>query len=183
MHQNSDNLIILMTLLWALHTVSAGEDPTWTPWRLLQSLSPKALVLGSPGVWDSSSHPRGSPQKLSQLAIKKNSANWRVSFVQLNLGGLSVPGAPMGTCQYWEIPRMLSIPLCVWGSQWELIKVSSCSASRILQSGISESIIGRAHSLRSRYKYTFPVRRVGRGLTEWVKIKVRGRRITSLYIC
>ena len=36
---------------------------------------------------------RGSPQKLSQSAIKKNSANWRVSCVQLNLGGLSVPGA------------------------------------------------------------------------------------------
>ena len=89
----------------------------------------------------------------------------------------------MGTCQYWQIPRMLSIPLCVWGSQWELIKVSSCSTSRILQSGISESIVGRAHSLRSRHKYTFPVRRVGRGLTEWVNIKVRGRRITSLCIC
>ena len=77
----------------------------------------------------------------------------------------------------------LSIPVCVCGSQWELIKVSSCSTSRILQSGISESIIGRAHGLRSRHKYTFPGRRVGRGLTEWVKIKVRGRRITSLCIC
>ena len=47
---------------------------------------------------------RGSPQKLSQLAIKKNSANWRVSFVQLNLGGLSVPGAPIRVCHGSRIP-------------------------------------------------------------------------------
>lgn len=44
------------------------------------------------------------------------------------------------------------------------IKVSSCSTSRIFQSGTNGSIIGRAHGLRSRHKYsTFHVRKARSG--------------------
>lgn len=64
------------------------------------------------------------------------------------------------------------------------IKVSSCSTSRIFQSGTNGNIIGRAHGLRSRHKYsTFHVRKARSGfLTVCVKIRVRGRRIRKLCI-
>ena len=190
-----------MTLLWALHTASAREDPEWAPWRFLQSLCPKTLVLGSPGVCKSSSSPRGSPQKLSQWAIKKNSANWRVSCVQLNLGGLSVPGAPIRVCHGSRIPWTWVFAirgLCrvnqifIITVVWFLSTVSSCSVgrrgicstSRIFQSSTGGGITGGAHSLRSRHKDAAFHARMAQStfLIIWVKIRIRRRRVRGLCV-
>ena len=161
----------------------------------------KNSCLGESRVWESSSPPRGSPQKFSQLAIKKNSANWRVSCVQLNLGGLSVPGAPIRVCHGSRIPWTWVFAirgLCrvnqifIITVIWFLSTVSSCSVgrrgicstSRILQSSTGGGVTGGAHSLRSRHKDAAFHARMAQStfLIIWVKIRIRRRRVRGLCV-
>lgn len=122
-------------------------------------------------------------------------------LVQLNLGGLSVPGAPVGMCQGPRIPRMgvFAVRGFCGVNQIFIIAViglldtvSSCSLGRrkvcvapgTLQSGTAGSVTGRTHGLRPRHKDTSFHARMALStfLIVWVKIRIRGRRIGGLCV-
>lgn len=126
----------------------------------------------------------------------------RVSFVYLNLGGLSVPGVLIGMCHWpwilwmWVFTmrglcrvNQIFIITVVWllptVSSCSLGRKKICSTSRELQSGTGGSIVGRAHSLRPRHEDTSFHARMAQStfLIVWVKIRIRWGRIRGLGVC